>query len=127
MHWELRVEIFDNIKAPSNVLHVRPREFIVKEPIVIALILILILRVISMGSATGDQPVVIPPMPNYAPYIDEQAQEDEEWSDYYVDAMLDYLAEFDSLFAKVEYKRASNGRSMVKSAHSNSFKFARTN
>lgn len=81
----------------------------------IALILSLILALITTGPVNEE----------YSTYIMiAPITEEDEWDDYHTLATGDYLIEFDEIFANVEVKRAKNGRIMVKSVHSNSFRFA---
>jgi hypothetical protein len=85
----------------------------------------LVIRVLFLGmNNVESEPVVIPPMPNYAPTIQE-TDEKVEWLKYNYEAFIDYRAEFTAIFNAVEYKRAKNGRSMVKGTHDNSFKFCK--
>ena len=50
----------------------------------------------------------------------------DEWDLYYTEAYDEYASEFDAIFNAIEYKRAKNGRSMVKGINSKSFKFVAT-
>lgn len=69
---------------------------------------------------------VIPAKPaympdSYAPELDEET----EWDLYKLEAYYDYCDEFDAIFNAVEFKRAKNGRSMVKGINDKSFKFCK--
>lgn len=88
----------------------------------IALIITLVLKVLFLGSTADVQPVIIPAKPSVAPTI--HISEDVEWAEFHEDAMSEYMDMFDGIFNAVEYKRAKNGRSMVKGAYATSFKFA---
>ena len=48
-----------------------------------------------------------------------------EWELYSQEAYYDYVAEFTALFNSYETKRTSNGRVMIRSGNSGSFKFAK--
>ncbi|HEY9259901.1 hypothetical protein [Chitinophaga sp.] len=88
-------------------------------------IILLVLRVITLGITNQEASaiVVIPAMPNYAPVIDaSECMCDECYSE---DCFTEALVEFDAIFNAVEFKRAKNGRSMVKGIHSSSFKFVK--
>ncbi len=52
--------------------------------------------------------------------------DDVEWAEYHADAMAEYADEFTALFNSYEVKRAKNGRIMVRTGDTGSFKFART-
>jgi len=104
-----------------------------------------------MGANSAHRVVVIPPMPSYAPdaqfntrmtgvvaddlnwarpcdSITRQyvpTDDDQEWELYSQEAYYDYVAEFTALYRSYETKRASNGRVMIRSGNSGSFKFAK--
>lgn len=85
----------------------------------IALIITLVLKVLCLGldSMTDD---------DRSAYIMIQpdVSDDVEWAEFHEDAMSEYMSIFNDIFNAVEYKRAKNGRSMVKGAYATSFKFA---
>jgi hypothetical protein len=64
-------------------------------------------------------PVVIPPMPNYAPLSEVT------WEDFHADAYQEYADAFDDYFNAIEYKRAKNGASMVRRPGDKSFRFVK--
>jgi hypothetical protein len=76
------------------------------------------------GTANASEPVIIPPMPNYAPSA-TVVSEEQEWELYYQDAYYDYAEQFTNLFNSYETKRAKNGALMIRSGNSGSFKFAK--
>lgn len=50
--------------------------------------------------------------------------EDVQWEEFHEEAVNEYMSIFNAIYGEVEYKVSKNGRSMVKGAYSNSFKFA---
>lgn len=113
----------------------------------IAYVLAVIANLMSANSA--QRVVIVPPMPNYAPdahfntrmtgvIADDlnwarpqdsvtaaPTSDDQEWELYSQEAYYDYVSEFTALFNSYETKRASNGRIMIRSGNSGSFKFAK--
>jgi hypothetical protein len=59
-------------------------------------------------------------------WVDVQPMsEEQEWAAYHIEATNEYMDEFTALFNAIEFKRAKNGRSMVKGINDKSFKFAK--
>lgn len=47
------------------------------------------------------------------------------WLEFHADAVAEYAAEFDALFAMVEFKVAKNGRGMIRTGDSGPYKFVK--
>lgn len=63
--------------------------------------------------------IVIPPMPNYAPEIDE----DEEWAEFWVESFVEAEDAFTALFNSYETRWSKNNRLMMRSGNSGSYRF----
>lgn len=89
---------------------------------VLAIIIGLVIALSYAGISNDDEPktVYAPPMSSVA---SECTCDKCEWDDYYGDAYDEYCDEFTALFNAIEYKRAKNGRSMVRGPGDKSFKF----
>ena len=84
-------------------------------------ITLLVFLLLNLGFPTDEEApvVVIPPMPNYAPYVNEE----EEWAQFHADSYASYEAAFTVHFSAIEFKRAKNGSSMIRTPGAKSFKF----
>lgn len=50
---------------------------------------------------------------------------EEEWAEYHADAVAEYAAEFDAIYATLNYKVAKNGRGMIRVGDSGPYKFVK--
>lgn len=96
----------------------------------VALIICLILKAICLGHAEPVNVVIVPPSPNYHPiYSRWHSTECEcnecEWRTFKREAQQEYADEFTAYFNAIEYKRASNGVSMIKRPGDKSFRFVK--
>lgn len=107
-----------------------------------AIILGLLLTILGMGNGQASDAIVIPPKPDYAPTVSQW--DAMEWAQFEADAYWEYSdaftalfnsydgktlvaarSEFTNLFNSYETKRASNGRLMIRTGNTGSFKFAK--
>jgi hypothetical protein len=51
--------------------------------------------------------------------------DEQEWSEFHAIAVQEYADEFTAIFDALECKRAKNGRLMIRSGNSGSYKFAK--
>lgn len=88
-------------------------------------IIALILQVLTLGMNNQDASAIVVIPPSYNALANEYdngcACDDCYWTECFIEA----AEEFDALFNATEFKVAKNGRSMVKGANSNTFKFAK--
>jgi hypothetical protein len=98
------------------------------ETIMLAIILGILLALIPAQRETAVV-TVIPPMPQHAPGFvsnDETSPDydvDADWYEYEFEAFSEYYDEFTALFNSYETKWSKNGRLMMKTPGSKSFKF----
>jgi hypothetical protein len=86
--------------------------------IAIALLFILLL---NLGFPTDEEAAVavIPPTPNYAPYVSEVMS----WDEFHAETYAEFESAFTVHFHALEFKRAKNGASMIRTPGAKSFRF----
>lgn len=92
----------------------------------IALIALVIRVLIALVPSNTAPVMVIPPVPDYEPFVFVLPScNDECWECYEADAYDEYADAFTQLFNELECKRAKNGALMIRRGNQGSFKFAK--